>query len=114
LADARHDFFGHRVSQDVLALSGRRPFVQLVDLESHMKKSLAIVAGTIILLATGTPLAQDMKMPASHSNANGMQYGSSMEWGGQMVRMDDRMKKMQTLRNTMTSATTPEEHHHAN
>lgn len=74
-----------------------------------MKKSLAIAVGTVVLLAAGMPLAQDMKAPAPNPNAAATQSGSSMNMGSQMGQMDDHMKKMQALHDKMTSATTPEE-----
>ena len=74
-----------------------------------MKKSLAIAVGTVVLLAAGMPLAQDMKAPASSPNAAATQSGSSMNMGSQMGQMDDHMKKMSALHDKMTSATTPEE-----
>ena len=74
-----------------------------------MKKSLAIVVGTVVLLAAGMPLAQDAKAPASNPNATATQSGSSMNMGSQMGQMDEHMKKMKALHEKMTSATTPEE-----
>ncbi len=72
-----------------------------------MKKSLAIAVGTVVLLAAGMPLAQDMKAPASNPNAT--QPGSSMNMASQMGQMDEHMKRMQALHDRMTSAATPEE-----
>ena len=74
-----------------------------------MKKSLAIAVGTIVLLAAGMPLAQDMKAPASNTNATTTQSGSSTNMSSQMAQMDAHMKTMQALHDRMTSATTPEE-----
>ena len=74
-----------------------------------MKKALAIAVGAVVLLAAGMPMAQDAKAPSSNPKATAMQSGSSMNMGGQMGQMDEHIKKMQTLHDKMTSATTPEE-----
>jgi len=74
-----------------------------------MKRSLAVVVGTAVLLAAGMPLAQDAKAPASNPGATAAQSGSSMPMGGPMGQMDEHMKKMQALHDKMTSAATPEE-----
>jgi len=74
-----------------------------------MKKSLAIVVGTVVLLVSGMPLAQDAKAPGSMTNAAAMQSGSPMNMGSQMGQMDEHMKIMQALHERMMSAATPEE-----
>ena len=74
-----------------------------------MKASLAIAVGTVVLLASGLPLAQDAKAPASNPNATAAQSGSPMNMSSQMGQMDAHMKKMQALHDRMMSATTPEE-----
>ena len=74
-----------------------------------MKKSLVMAVGTAFLLATGMPLAQDAKAPASNPSTTATQPGSSMNMGSQMGQMDEHMKKMQALHDRMMSATTPEE-----
>lgn len=74
-----------------------------------MKHSLAIAVGTMVLLAAGTPLAQDAKAPASKTGATATQSGSSMNMGSQMGQMDERIKNMQRLHDKMMSATTPED-----
>ena len=77
-------------------------------MEIHMKKSLAIAVGTVLLLAATLPLAQDVKAPASNPGATAMQPGTSMNMGGQMGQMDEHMKKMQALHERMMNASTPE------
>ena len=74
-----------------------------------MKKSLAIVVGTTVLLTAGLPLAQEVKAPASNPGAAATQSGSPMAMGSQMGQMDEHMKKMQALHDKMMSAGTPEE-----
>lgn len=73
-----------------------------------MKELFAIVVGTVMLLATGTSLAQGMQAPSS-PDATTAQSGSSMSMSNQMGQMDEYMKKMQALHDKMMSATTPEE-----
>ena len=74
-----------------------------------MKKSLAIAVGTVVLLAAGMPLAQDVKAPASNPGAAATQSGSLMAMGSPMGQMDEYIKKMQALHDKMMSAGTPEE-----
>lgn len=69
-----------------------------------MNKSLAIVLGTAALLAAGTPLAQGVKTQMAPSSTTATQSVSPM-----MGRMDEHMKKMQTLHENMASATAPDE-----
>ena len=73
-----------------------------------MKKSLAMAVGAAFLIASGLPLAQDMKAPMSKPNATASQSGSSMNMGSQMGQMDEHMQMMKTLHEKMASATTPE------
>jgi hypothetical protein len=42
-----------------------------------MKKSVALVVGTVVLFAAGAPLAQDVKAPASNPTAT--QPGPALE-----------------------------------
>lgn len=74
-----------------------------------MKKSLAIAVGAVVLLASGMPLAQDVKGPAANPGAAAAQSGARMAMGGPMGQMDEHMKKMQALHDKMMSAGTPEE-----
>jgi hypothetical protein len=75
-----------------------------------MKTSLAVAAGTVFLLAAGTPLAQDAKAPTPKSTAMAPQSGSSISMNSPMMsQMDEHMKKMQALHEQMTNASTPEE-----
>jgi hypothetical protein len=77
-----------------------------------MKKSVAMAAGTVALLAAGMPFAQDAKAPASKPNATAVQSGSPTNMGGQMGQMgqmDEHMQKMKALHEKMTSAATTEE-----
>jgi hypothetical protein len=74
-----------------------------------MKKSLAIVVGSVVLLAAGMPFAQDAKAPASNPGAATAQSGSPMPMGSPMGQMDEHMKTMQALHDKMTTAGTPEE-----
>jgi hypothetical protein len=78
-------------------------------MEIHMKTSLAVAVGTVLLLAATLPLAQNMKAPASNATTAAPQSGSNMGMGGQMGQMDEHMKKMQALHVQMANATTPEE-----
>ena len=74
-----------------------------------MNPSVAIAAGTALLLAAGMPLAQDTKAPASSAATTAMQPGSPMNMGSQMGAMDEHMKQMQALHDKMINAKTPEE-----
>jgi hypothetical protein len=73
-----------------------------------MKTSLAVAVGTTFLLASGMPLAQDAKAPASAPAAMAPQSGSSMGMGSQIGQMDEHMQMMKALHEKMASATTPE------
>jgi hypothetical protein len=74
-----------------------------------MKKSLAMAVGTVVLLASGMPLAQDAKTAGSKPAVTAMQSGSPMAMDGQMGKMDEHTKTMQALHDGMLRATTPEE-----
>jgi hypothetical protein len=76
--------------------------------EIHMKKSLAIAVGTVVLLAAGMPMAQDAKAPASNMAVTAPQSGAPMSMGNQMAQMDEHMQMMKALHEKMMSATTPE------
>jgi len=78
-----------------------------------MKRSLAIAVGAVALLASGMPLAQDAKAPASQPSATTTPSGPSMSMGSQMGQMDEHMQKMQALHDKVTSATAPEERRNA-
>jgi hypothetical protein len=73
-----------------------------------MKTSLAVAVGTAFLLASGMPLAQDAKAPASAPAAMAPQSGSTMGMDSQMGQMDEHMQMMKALHEKMASATTPE------
>jgi hypothetical protein len=75
--------------------------------ETHMKRALAVAVGTVVLLAAGTPSAQDTKAPATNPAATA-QSGSSMNIGSQMAQMDEHMQMMKTLHEKKMAATTPE------
>ena len=79
-----------------------------------MKKSLATALGIVVLIASGMPLAQDAKSPASHHSPTATQSGSSTTMDSQMLQMDEHMKSMQALHDTMASAATPEERQKVN
>jgi hypothetical protein len=70
-----------------------------------MKESFAIAVGTVVLLAAGMPLAQDVKGLASNPGAAATRSGSLMA----MRQMDEYVRKMQALHNKMMNAGTPEE-----
>ena len=74
-----------------------------------MRKSLAVVVGTAVLLVAGMPWAQVAKAPASNPGAAATQSGSPLNTGSPMGQMDEHMKKMQALHDKMMSAGTPEE-----
>jgi hypothetical protein len=74
-----------------------------------MKRSFAIAVGAAVLLAAGTPLAQDAKAPASKPGAATTPSSPSMSMGSQMGQMDEHMRKMQALHDKLMDATTPEE-----
>ena len=74
-----------------------------------MKTSLAVAVGTVVLLAAGMPLAQDVKAPASKPNVTAPQPGPAMNMASHMGQMDEHMKKMQALHEKIASAPTPEE-----
>src|SRR5579864_5793129 len=75
-----------------------------------MKRSLAIAVGTLVVLATGMPLAQDVKAPASNPGAAAAtQSDSLLAMGSPMGQMDEYIKKMQALHDRMMRAGTPEE-----
>ena len=73
-----------------------------------MKTSLAIAVGTAFLLASGMPLAQDAKAPASAPATMTPQSGSSMGMGSRMGQMDEHMQMMKALHEKMANASTPE------
>ena len=73
-----------------------------------MKTSLAVAVGTAFLLASGMPLAQDAKAPASAPATMAPKSGSSMGMDSQMGQMDEHMQMMKALHEKMASATTPE------
>ena len=74
-----------------------------------MKTAFAIAVGTLVLLAAGTPWAQDTKrkrlrqVPAATA-----QSGSAMNMGSQMAQMDEHMQMMKALHEKKMAATTPE------
>jgi hypothetical protein len=74
-----------------------------------MRNTFAIAVGAAVLLAAGMPLAQSTKAPVSNPSPTTMQTGSSMNVGSQLEQMDEHMRKMQTLHEKMTSATSHEE-----
>ena len=73
-----------------------------------MTKSLAIAVGTVVLLAAGMPMAQNVKAPASSPAATAPQPGAPMSMGNQMAQMDEHMQMMKALHEKLISATTPE------
>ena len=73
-----------------------------------MKTSLALAVGTVFLLASVMPLAQDAKAPAAAPTAMAPQSGSPMGMGREMAQMDEHMQMMKALHEKMASATTPE------
>ena len=73
-----------------------------------MKKSLAIAVGTVVLLAGGVPLAQNVKAPVSSPAAMAPQSGAPMSMGSQMAQMDEHMQMMKALHERLLGATTPE------
>ena len=73
-----------------------------------MKTLLAIVVGTLFLLAAGMSLAQDAKAPMSGPGTMAPHAGSPMNMGSAMAQMDEHMQLMKALHEKMQSATTPE------
>jgi len=73
-----------------------------------MTKSLAIAVGTVVLLAAGMPMAQNVKAPASSPAATAPQPAAPISMGNQMAQMDEHMQMMKALHEKMMSATTPE------
>ena len=74
-----------------------------------MKKSLAVAVGTVLLLAAGMLLAQNVKALASNPGAAATQSGSPMAMGSPIGQMDEYVKKMRALHDKMMSAGTAEE-----
>jgi len=70
-----------------------------------MNRSLALAVGTVVLLAAGSPWAQDSKAQVPNTVAAAPSSGSSMDMSGQM---DEHMQMMKTLHEKLMSATTPE------
>ena len=70
-----------------------------------MKKPLAFVFGTAVLLAAGSPSAQDSKAQVPHTTAAAPSSGSSMDMSSQM---DEHMQMMKALHEKLMSASTPE------
>jgi hypothetical protein len=73
-----------------------------------MKTSIAVAAGSVLLLVAGMPLAQDAKAPMSGPGMMAPQAGSPMNMGSAMAQMDEHMQLMKALHEKMLSATTPE------
>ena len=73
-----------------------------------MNRSLALAVGTVVLLAAGSPWAQDSKAQVPNTTAAAPSSGSSIDMSGQMARMDEHMQMMKALHEKLVSATTRE------
>lgn len=70
-----------------------------------MKRSLALAVGTVVLLAAGSPWAQDSKAQVPNTTSAAPSSGSSMDMSSQM---DEHMQMMKALHEKLMGATTPE------
>jgi acetylornithine/succinyldiaminopimelate/putrescine aminotransferase len=73
-----------------------------------MKSSIAVTVVSVLLLAAGTPWAQDSKAPGAGAVAPAQPIPSTTP-GGDTAAMDAHIKQMQVLHDRMLAAKTPEE-----
>jgi TolA-binding protein len=71
-------------------------------------RSLVVVLGTAILLATGSTLAQYLKVPAPEGKT-AVQPGLSSDAKAQMAQMHAQINKMRSLHDKMIHAATPDQ-----